>query len=90
MSKIVIIGAGGVGNVVARKCAGLPEVFSDIVLASRTLSKCDALAEQIAADSGRRMRTAQVDADNVPELVRAADPASDHNWSSTWRCPTRT
>ena len=69
MSKIVIIGAGGVGNVVARKCAALPEVFSDIVLASRTLSKCDALAEHIAADRGRRPRTAQVDADKVPELV---------------------
>ncbi|MFT5474618.1 MAG: saccharopine dehydrogenase (NAD+, L-lysine-forming), partial [Kiritimatiellia bacterium] len=39
---ILIIGAGGVGNVVARKCAKLPDVFGRIVLASRTLSKCDA------------------------------------------------
>ncbi len=37
MSKVLIIGAGGVGNVVARKCARIPEVFSDIMLASRTL-----------------------------------------------------
>jgi len=40
MSKVMIIGAGGVGNVVAQKCAQLPEVFSDIILASRTESKC--------------------------------------------------
>ena len=37
MSKVMIIGAGGVGSVVAQKCAQAPEVFSDIVLASRTV-----------------------------------------------------
>ncbi|MCK5209902.1 MAG: saccharopine dehydrogenase NADP-binding domain-containing protein, partial [Cyclobacteriaceae bacterium] len=41
MGKIIIIGAGGVGNVVAKKCAREKEVFSEIVLASRTTSKCD-------------------------------------------------
>lgn len=65
MSKVVIIGAGGVGGVVTHKCAQLPEVFSEIVLASRTLSKCDA----IAAELTRPIETAQVDADNVPELT---------------------
>ncbi len=66
MSKILIIGAGGVGNVVARKCAMFPEVFSDIMLASRTLEKCDQIAKAIGGD---RIKTAKVDADNVPELV---------------------
>ena len=41
MSKVLIIGAGGVGSVVTQKCAKIPEVFSEIVLASRTLEKCE-------------------------------------------------
>ena len=67
MSKIIIIGAGGVGNVVARKCAREKMVFSEILLASRTKSKCDSIAESI---EGNAIQTAQVDADNVSELVR--------------------
>jgi saccharopine dehydrogenase (NAD+, L-lysine forming) len=66
MSKVLIIGAGGVGNVVTRKCAAVPEVFTDIMLASRTLEKCNQIAHDVGGD---RVRTAQVDADNVPELV---------------------
>ncbi len=65
MSKVIIIGAGGVGGVVAHKCAQLPQIFNEIVLASRTESKCRAIASQLK----RPIRTAQVDADNVPELV---------------------
>ncbi len=65
MAKVLIIGAGGVGSVVTHKCAQLPEVFSEIVLASRTESKCKAIAEQLK----RPIKTAQVDADKVPELV---------------------
>jgi len=65
MGKVLIIGAGGVGQVVAFKCAKLPEVFSEICLASRTLEKCNRIAEMLP----RKIRTAQVDADNVPELV---------------------
>ncbi len=65
MSKVLIIGAGGVSGVVVHKCAALPEVFSEIMLASRTKSKCDAIAAQL----DRPIQTAQVDADNVPELV---------------------
>lgn len=63
----MIIGAGGVGTVVAHKSASLPEVFSDILLASRTKSKCDAIAARIGGD---RIKTAQVDADDVPQLVK--------------------
>ena len=65
MARVVIIGAGGVGHVVTHKCAGVPEVFTDICLASRTLSKCDT----IAAGLNRKIQTARVDADKVPELV---------------------
>lgn len=66
MARVLIIGAGGVGNVVVKKCAMHPEVFTDIVLASRTKSKCDSIAAEVG---GNRVKTAQVDADNVPELV---------------------
>ena len=66
MSKVMIIGAGGVGTVVAHKTAALPEVFSEIMLASRTKSKCDDIAQKIGSN---RIQTARVDADNVPELV---------------------
>lgn len=65
MSKVLIIGAGGVGGVVAHKCAALPDVFSEIMLASRTKSKCDAIAAQL----DRSIQTAQVDADNVLDMV---------------------
>jgi saccharopine dehydrogenase (NAD+, L-lysine-forming) len=67
MSKVLIIGAGGVGSVVVQKCAQVPHVFTDIMLASRTKSKCDAIAARVG---GNRVKTAQVDADNVPELVQ--------------------
>ncbi|HRS18115.1 MAG TPA: saccharopine dehydrogenase NADP-binding domain-containing protein, partial [Bacteroidales bacterium] len=66
MAKVLIIGAGGVGRVVAHKCAQVPEVFEEIMLASRTKSKCDAIAKSIP---NRTIQTAQVDAENVPELV---------------------
>lgn len=65
MSTVLIIGAGGVGQVVAHKCAQRRDIFTNITLASRTKSKCDAIAAQL----GGSINTAQVDADNVPELV---------------------
>ncbi len=66
MSKVLIIGAGGVGRVVASKCADNPDVFSEIMLASRTKSKCDVIAKEVGKG---RIQTAQIDADNVPEVV---------------------
>src|SRR5690606_8125400 len=69
MATVLIIGAGGVGQVVAHKCAQVPEVFSDITLASRTESKCIKIAQQILEKQGRKIKTAQVDADKVPDLV---------------------
>ncbi len=65
MKKVLIIGAGGVGQVVTHKCAQVPEVFGEIMLASRTQAKCDA----IAAGIDRPVKTARVDADNVAETV---------------------
>ena len=66
MGKVLIIGAGGVGTVVAHKVAQNPGVFTEIVLASRTQSKCDAIAQAIG---DKRIVTDRVDADKVDELV---------------------
>jgi saccharopine dehydrogenase (NAD+, L-lysine-forming) len=70
MGKVLIIGAGGVGTVVTNKVAQNSDVFTDIILASRTRSKCDAIAEDVKRRTGVTIRTAQVDADSVPELVK--------------------
>lgn len=70
MSNVLIVGAGGVGQVVAHKCAQNPAVFSNITLASRTESKCKAIAAQIKKMQKRTIRTAQVDADKVPQMVK--------------------
>jgi saccharopine dehydrogenase (NAD+, L-lysine forming) len=68
--KVLIIGAGGVGNVVVKKCAMNPDVFSEVVLASRTLRKCEAIAKECAdINLPTKVETHQVDADSVPELV---------------------
>lgn len=66
MAKVLIIGAGGVGTVVAYKCAQNSDVFNEIVLASRTRSKCEAIARKIG---GGKIKTDSVDADSVDQLV---------------------
>ncbi len=74
MGKVLVVGAGGVGTVAVIKMAGMPEVFDEIMLASRTKSKCDAVAERIG---GNRVQTARVDADNIQEmaeLIRSFGP----------------
>ncbi len=69
MSKVLIIGAGGVGRVVVFKCAQHPEVFSEIMLASRTKSKCDIIARDAMAATGHQhITTAAIDAEDVPAL----------------------
>ena len=70
MSKVLIIGAGGVGQVVAYKCAQHPEVFSSIMLASRTKSKCENIAAQILLKYDIDIKTAKIDAEDVPALVK--------------------
>ncbi|MDC1106051.1 saccharopine dehydrogenase family protein [Prolixibacteraceae bacterium] len=67
MSRVLVIGAGGVGSVVIQKMAQHPDIFSDIMLASRTESKCIAIASKI---KGVNISTASVDADNVKEVVK--------------------
>ena len=71
MSKkgVLIIGAGGVGRVVAHKCAMNIETFEHITLASRTVSKCEMIANEIKDMQGIDIDTASVDADSVTELV---------------------
>jgi saccharopine dehydrogenase (NAD+, L-lysine-forming) len=67
--RIMIIGAGGVATVAVHKCAQIPEVFTEILLGSRTLSKCEAIRKDIKQRYGREIQITQVDADNVPELT---------------------
>lgn len=70
MGKVLIIGAGGVATVAAHKVNQNPEVFSEIMIASRTKEKCDKLVEAIG---NPHIKTAKVDADNVDELVALFD-----------------
>lgn len=68
MGKALIIGAGGVSSVVVHKCCQNSEVFTEICIASRTLSKCDALKKKL--ENGKtKISTAQVNADNTDELI---------------------
>ncbi|GGJ44916.1 saccharopine dehydrogenase family protein [Deinococcus roseus] len=72
MARVLMIGAGGVGTVVAKKCAQNDSVFTELMIASRTKAKCDKIADEIKQyfpDSKTVVTTAKVDADNVPELV---------------------
>lgn len=71
MSRVLIIGAGGVGRVVTYKCAQHPTVFSHILLASRTQSKCDDIVADVKRDTDHQhLSTAQIDAEDVPALVK--------------------
>jgi saccharopine dehydrogenase (NAD+, L-lysine-forming) len=78
MSKVLIIGAGGVGGVVTHKCADDKDTFSEIVLASRTLSRCEKIQTQVRELRGREIEIAQVDADDVAQtvaLIKRVQPA---------------
>lgn len=68
MGRALIIGAGGVASVAIHKCCQNSEVFEEICIASRTLSKCDALKEKLQGGK-TKIQTAKVDADNVDELI---------------------
>ena len=70
MGKVLIIGAGGVATVAAHKVCQKPDVFTEVMIASRTKSKCDALAKVLNEKYGSNVQTAQVDADSVDELVK--------------------
>ena len=65
MAKVLVIGAGGVGSVAVHKMAMNPDIFSEVVLASRTLSKCEAIAASVKQRTGRDVATYALDADDV-------------------------
>ena len=69
MSRLMIIGCGGVASVAIHKCCQNSEVFVEIMIASRTVSKCDALKEKLQPTTKTKITTAQVDADHVEELT---------------------
>ena len=82
MSRVLVIGAGGVGSVAVHKMAMNKDIFSDIHLASRTKSKCDAIAESVKQRTGVAIATYAIDADDVAattahvhELEKAAHEA---------------
>jgi saccharopine dehydrogenase (NAD+, L-lysine-forming) len=77
VSKVLVIGAGGVGSVAVHKMAMNPDIFSDIHLASRTVSKCEAIAESVMERTGIEVRTYAIDADDVEAtsaLIRSIGP----------------
>lgn len=77
MSKVLVIGAGGVGSVAVHKMAMNADIFSQILLASRTVSKCDAIAESVKQRTGVTVETHQIDADDVAAttaLLNAVKP----------------
>ena len=77
MSRLLVIGCGGVASVAIRKCCQNSDVFTEIMIASRTKEKCDALKEKIESTTKTKIETAKVDADNaaeVAELIRAYKP----------------
>lgn len=74
MGKALIIGAGGVASVVVHKCFQHPEVFEEICIASRTVSKCEAMKEKLDKEKTGKgketiISTAQLDADNTEEII---------------------
>lgn len=69
MSKVLVIGCGGVASVAIQKCCQHSDVFEELVIASRTKSKCDALKAKLEGKTATKIETAQVDADSVPQLV---------------------
>lgn len=70
MSKAMIIGAGGVASVAIHKCCQNSRVFTELCIASRTKSKCDKIKEDLEGKTSTKITTAQIDADNVPELIK--------------------
>ena len=69
MKRVLVIGCGGVASVAIRKCAQLDDVFTELCIASRTKSKCDALAKSLEGKTKTVITTAQVNADDKDQLV---------------------
>jgi len=69
MKKLMVIGCGGVASVAIHKVCQNDEFFTDLLIASRTVSKCDAIKEKLEGNTRVRISTAQVDASDVPALT---------------------
>ena len=67
--KLLVIGCGGVASVAIQKCCQSSEMFPELVLASRTVEKCDALVESLKGKTETVLSTAKVNADSVDEVV---------------------
>jgi saccharopine dehydrogenase (NAD+, L-lysine-forming) len=70
LSKVLVIGAGGVSSVAVHKMGMNPDIFSEIHLASRTRAKCDAIAESVKKRMGEVVQTYAIDAEDVPALTQ--------------------
>ncbi len=70
MSRVLIIGCGGVASVAVHKCCQNSEIFTDICIASRTVSKCDKLKSELEGKTKTNISTASLNADNVDEIVK--------------------
>jgi saccharopine dehydrogenase (NAD+, L-lysine-forming) len=70
MSKVLVIGAGGVGSVAVNKMAMWSDMFSEITLASRRVSKCDAIAASVKSRTGVTIATAELDANDIEATTR--------------------
>ena len=69
MSRVLVIGCGGVASVAIQKCCQVDEVFTEMCIASRTKEKCDALVEKLKGKTKTVLTTAKVDADDVDQLI---------------------
>jgi saccharopine dehydrogenase-like NADP-dependent oxidoreductase len=98
MAQVLVIGAGGVGSVAVHKMAMNADIFTGIALASRTKSKCDAIAASVKERTGVDVATYQIDADDVAAttalindvkpvlVVNLALPYQDlRSWMRAWR-----
>lgn len=69
MSRVLVIGCGGVASVAIKKCCQVSNVFSELCIASRTISKCEALASELQSRTSTKITTRQVDADDLGQLI---------------------
>ncbi len=69
MSRLLVIGCGGVAQVAIAKCAQVSDVFTELLIATRTVSKADEIKKRLEGKTSTVIHTTTVDADNVSELV---------------------
>ncbi|MGN0277690.1 MAG: saccharopine dehydrogenase family protein, partial [Hominisplanchenecus sp.] len=69
MSRVLVIGCGGVAGVAIKKCCQVSEVFTELCIASRTKSRCDELAAHLQGKTSTKITTARVDADDVSQVI---------------------